>query len=226
MIKKNLSIKNEVLDFFMQKKIVTLRQLSEVLNCSIRTSQRRLKQWSAYKSYNKNGQYYVLPEIVQFDQNGLWKYKKAFFSKFGNLRQTVVSLVQRSSYGLSGTELGKLLGLLPRSFLSHFKNDPSLYREKVDGIFVYFHHEPELRKEQFSMRMRQKEMAIKETKLPEPQLIIAVLVELIKHPKVKPRQLIRGLIKKGCPITLQEMKNIFRHYELPKKKTGNSDYSI
>ena len=219
MIEKKLNVEIEALDFFRQKKVVTLKQLSEVLHYSVRTAQRRLRQWETYKSYNKNGQYYVLPEIAQFDKNGLWKYKNIFFSKFGNLRQTVVALVQRSPCGLSANELGKLLTLLPRSFLSHFKNDPGLRREKIEGIYVYFHHEFKRRNEQFSMRMMQKEIAIKQIKLPESQLIIAVLVELIKHPKLKPRQLIHRLSRKGCQITLQEVENIFQHYELPKKKT-------
>jgi hypothetical protein len=91
------------------------------------TARRRLKAWRAYTSYNRNGRYYTLPEIAQFDDMGLWRHQGAFFSKHGNLKQTLVHLVVHSVQGLSGAEFGEILGLQPRSFLSHFRDHPAIY---------------------------------------------------------------------------------------------------
>ena len=100
------------------KKVVTLTELAFHLNCSRRTVQRRLADWQAISSYNRNGSYYTLPNIPQFDANGLWRYQGVFFSKFGSLPETFVQLVSRSSDGLTAAEAGDLLGVRPSSFLN------------------------------------------------------------------------------------------------------------
>ncbi len=112
---------------------MTVVLLAAWLSCSIATARRRLKAWSTYTSYNHNGRYYTLPEIAEFDDNGLWHHQGVFFSKHGNLKQTLVHLVSHSVQGLSGAELGKLLGLQPRSFLSHFRDHPAL-KSRINTI--------------------------------------------------------------------------------------------
>ncbi len=63
-------------------------ELMRIFNCSESTVKRAAKRWSALISYNKNGQYYALPSVVEFDDAGLWFFKSVSFSKFGNLTQT------------------------------------------------------------------------------------------------------------------------------------------
>jgi hypothetical protein len=75
---------NYALDYFSQQKIITLEQLIGLLECSAITARRRLKQWQTYTSINKNGRYYTLPQIPEFDQSGLWRYQTVLFSKHGN----------------------------------------------------------------------------------------------------------------------------------------------
>jgi len=109
-----------VIRSFKKEKVVNVVLLANWLSCSIATARRRLKTWGAYTSYNRNGRYYTLPESAEFDNNGLWQYQGVMFSKHGNLKQTLVHLVTHSMQGSSSTELGELLGLQPRSFLSPF----------------------------------------------------------------------------------------------------------
>ena len=87
-----------VIRSFKKQKVVTIDQLASWLSCSVVTARRRLKAWRAYTSYNRNGRYYTLPEIAQFDDIGLWRYQGAFFSKHGNLKQTLVHLVTHAAY--------------------------------------------------------------------------------------------------------------------------------
>jgi len=65
-----------------------------------------------------------LGEVPEFDADGLWHWRGVFFSRYGNLKQTVVELIRRSSAGLDAGEMGSLLGLGPRSFLSSFADHP------------------------------------------------------------------------------------------------------
>ncbi len=119
-------------------KIFTLPNLVGILQCSPRTGQTKLKMWNTYTSYNQNGKYYTLPEIPRFDEKGLWRYNNVAFSRHGNLKKTIIHLVTASISGLSGSELGKILGLAPQSFVHHFRDVTGLRREKHGGVYVYF----------------------------------------------------------------------------------------
>ncbi len=129
---------------FQGRKVVTLEELTTRLRCSTRTLRRRLKQWKTHTSYNQNGRYYTLPAILQFDQCGLWRYGNIFFSKHGNLKKTISALIHKSTAGLSVIDLNELMGLPTHSLLSQFKNDIHLYREKHQGLFIYFSNRPEI----------------------------------------------------------------------------------
>ena len=94
---------------FGRRKTMTLGEVAEAIRSSIHTARRRLRQWRASHSHNRNGRYYALPDVPEFDGDGLWRWRGAFFSRHGNLRQTVVALVERSPAGLDAGELGTLI---------------------------------------------------------------------------------------------------------------------
>ena len=121
-----------------REKVFTLERLVSILKCSSRTAQTKLKRWRTYTSYNQNGKYYTMPTIPRFDVNGLWRYENKYFSKHGNLKKTVIHLIHNSESGLSGDQIGTLIGLSPRSFLHHFSRLPEIRREKKEGVYVYF----------------------------------------------------------------------------------------
>jgi len=119
-------------------KVFTLERLVSALSCSIPIARLKLKQWGAYTSYNQNGRYYAMSTVPRFDINGLWHYEDIYFSRYGNLKNTIVQLVERSPSGLTGKEIGALVKLDPRSFLHHFRNAGGIQREKTGGVYVYF----------------------------------------------------------------------------------------
>lgn len=162
---------------FKREKIFTLPQLVEILQCSPRTAQTKLKMWNTYTRYNQNGKYYTLPEIPIFDEMGLWRFKNVAFSRNGNLKQTIIHLVCASTSGLSGNELGKILGLTPQSFVHHFRNVTGIRREKHDGVYVYFSDESNVYRKQIQEKIS--------GTLPAMALsagdAVMVLVAIIKH---------------------------------------------
>jgi len=135
-------------------KVFTLERLVSSLSCSVPTARLKLKQWGAYTSYNQNGRYYAISTVPRFDNNGLWHYKDICFSRYGNLKNTIVQLVERSSSGLTGKEIGALVRLDPRSFLHHFRNAGGIQREKPDGVYVYFSDNPVIYKQQRKSRSK------------------------------------------------------------------------
>jgi hypothetical protein len=132
------------------------------------------------------------------------------------LTNTVIALVFNSPSGLEKNELQQLLGLNVIPILSKLFQQGKLYREKIDGIFVYLQTNEDDRRRQLSNRASD---IIKEKhrQLPEPERIIAVLVELIQRVQLQPQQLARRLSRKGIKVTTTEIRAILQHYQLTKK---------
>ena len=204
-----------VLRSFKKQKVMTIDQLASWLSCSVVTARRRLKAWRAYTSYNRNGRYYTLPEIAQFDGLGLWRHQGAFFSKHGNLKQTLVHLVTHSTQGLSGTELGEILGLQPRSFLSHFRDHPAIYLEKMMGRWIWFAADLGIREQQMQARLAQEVAGA--SCMPSDMDAVLVLVDLISHPDSDVEQIARRLKSKQLDIDVTTIRQLLKHHGLLKK---------
>ena len=208
--------KKDILDLFYKEKIITKKQLFQMCGCSNMTAWRILSEHGYISSYNFNAKYYTLIDIPFFNENGLWSYRKVFFSKSGSLTNTVIALVFNSRSGLEKNELHELLGVNVIPILSKLYHQGKLYREKVGGIFVYLRTDEDNRQLQLNNR-RSDSKKEKPIRLPEPERIIAVLVELIQRVELQPRQLSRRLSRKGIKVTITEIRAILQHYQLTKK---------
>lgn len=203
---------------FRRCKIMTLGEVAEFIHSSIHTARRRLKQWQAANSYNHNGRYYTLPDVPEFDGNGLWRWRGVFFSQYGNLKQTVIALVQRSPSGLDAGELRALVGLDPRSFLSAFAADPQIRREKTRGRFVYYGADAAV----YSGQRERRGLRQATSRQPTPSEAIAILVEKIKHPALSDDALSRHLRKQKVLVEAVAIQNFFLRQGLTVKKTPHS----
>jgi hypothetical protein len=202
------------LEQFSRQKIVTISQLVEWLKCSVITARRKLKRWQSYTSINKNGRYYTLPQIPVFDENGLWKYQTVFFSKHGNLRQTIFALITDSDKGLSAVEIAELVDLVPNSsFLSRFKSVPGIKREKHQGRFIYLSDHPEIYSQQKQRRATRQETG----GFPTDSEAVDILVQLIKHPDIGIEQLSAKVSKPGKPIGSDMIRRFLGYHDLLKK---------
>ena len=159
------------------EKVFTLKRLIEILSCSSRTAQVKLKLWDAYTSYNQNGKYYILPEIPVFDAHGLWRFKNVAFSKHGNLKKTIVHLIVTSRAGFNGRQLGEILGLSPQSFMHHIRHYPGISREKHDGVFVYFSDDTSV----YKMQIKARSKFVSEVPAVSVPEAVMILVAIIKH---------------------------------------------
>lgn len=168
----------DVFRFLEDIKVFTLDKLVSLLSCSTPTARLKLKQWKAYTSYNKNSRYYAMPTVARFDENGLWHYENIFFSKYGNLKNTVMHLINSSSSGLSGKEIGDRVRLPVRSFLHHFRNLSGIQREKREGVYIYFSDDPDRYKQQLQNRLNLLEPT---DKLFTDADAVLILKALIKH---------------------------------------------
>lgn len=198
---------------FVQQKIMTSSEMRSLLGCSPRTVQRRLRYWKAYTSYNKNGRYYTLGSVARFDQDGLWHYKNVSFSRYGNLRETVIQLVNHCEAGLTSKQLGGLTRLMPSSFLFHFQDDGRWKREKIGNRYVYFSSDEQVFNRQREKRLEQ----LQSHRLPTDSEAVIILVEKIKYPHLEIERLAARLQRRGNTIETSSIDSLFKHHGLVKK---------
>ena len=206
---------SQILARWRRQKVITLPELLDALNASVRTTRRRLKEWKAMTSFNHNSRYYTLPELPQFDALGLWFHRDIGFSRHGHLPNTIVALVRQAPAGLSAAELGQRLHMNPRSFLWQFHRHPGLQREKYHGLYVYFAAEPELAARQKTARSDTVALA----PLPSASEAIAILVQAIQHPEYSAPELCDRLLAKHPRLTAAMIVGFFAHHGLTLKKT-------
>ena len=200
---------------FRLARIMTMDELIRLLGCSRSTVQRRLRQWGCHTSYNLNGRYYAPPDVVEFDQRGLWRCGRARFSVHGNLRRTVSALVEDAPEGLTAGELSVLLGLNANSFLWGFVQRGALSRRRIGGRFVYLSADPERRRRQ---RVRRAGLGGRGT-LSDADAV-TVLVAFIKEPILGPEELAERVRARAPTATPAAIDRFFEAHGLEPAKKG------
>jgi len=208
----------DVLKSFALKKVLSKAELLQACGCSPMTAWRLLHKEGYFTSYNYNAKYYTLATIPQFDDDGLWAYQDIRFSKWGTLPQTMVVLIERSPGGMTAHELAELLHVRNvRPLLTQLTLKQRLWREALGGAFVYLAVEQSQHGQQLQRRA---EGVLRPPllPLPEPQQIIALLVEMIRHPQQTPRQWARRLVRRNIRLGTQDIRTVMEHYHLAAKK--------
>ena len=205
----------EVLTRFRHKKVLTIEQLVDLLQSSVITARRRLKKWKTYTSFNQNGRYYTLPDVPEFDRNGIWKYQAILFSRYGNLKQTVIQLVKQSKSGLSAKEIAEIVELPSNSsFFSQLQNFTGIRRAKHQGRFVYFSEDPVLYDKQRQEFTLYREDAFR---FPSDAEAVVILVQFIKHPNISIEDLSDMVAQQGKKIASSVIKDFLESHDLLKK---------
>src|SRR5215475_768102 len=141
---------SEVLRSFLQRKqIATLEELKQALGTtSTMTVFRKLKSLGYRTIYSQRGKYYTLEKIPRFDQQGLWSYRDAWFSREGTLLATAQRFVEQAPAGLTAGDLQAVLGVEVKQPLLQLYHDQRVERRVVEGVYVYFAREAGRQREQ------------------------------------------------------------------------------
>ena len=203
---------------FHEHKALTKDEIACLCGCSRMTLWRKLEPLGYLTSYNENARYYTLADIPAFDERGWWRYRNARFSRYGSLPETLVSLVAEGVAGYSARELSEILSVDAGPELTRLSGDGRIEREKLKASFIYVSSDEKRRAAQLRLREQQFRMAEEKARLPVPETIIAVLVELVKQPGLQPESLVRRLKRRGVSVTQREVRNLFTRYDLPEKR--------
>ena len=208
-------VEHDALQLFRRKRVMRITEIADLLSCAIPTVRVRLKKWDTFTSYNRNSSYYTLPDVPRFDIHGLWKYQGVFFSRAGNLTCTILHLVENSDSGLDAHELGGLLGLMPRSFMSYLQRIPGMLREKARGRFVYFCSDRQTYQKQKQGRKDEGRGTLDQ--LPAEVEAIQILVDWIRHPGSSCEECARRLLRAGTRVEVEVIRNLLAYHAIEKK---------
>lgn len=218
----------KVIDLCRQQCVTTMAFIKTHLGISRITAMRALKKHGYFSSYNFNSRYFTLKQIPDFDSDGLWSYGQIRFSRFGTLKETILSLIEDSPEGLTILELKKRLGTNVHNQLSTLCKENRLGHFYAGRNVVYVSSEPIRQANQIELRRltRGKPSAAVKAKrgyskdLPEGLdvlTIIKVLVQMIQTPDKNIESLAQRLQSQGAPIKAGEIKAIMNFYSLEKK---------
>ena len=128
---------DRLLVLFDQKKCWTIEELSYSLNYSTISIRRFLKDIGYYSSFTHNSRWYTPYSIPLFNKRGLWFYQGIGFSKHGNLKQTILNFVNKSTQGLTAQEIFEILLIPCHSVLNQMYTKNQIDRFNTQRGFVY-----------------------------------------------------------------------------------------
>lgn len=206
---------------FRRRQIADLAILKHALGTPSRTTIFRVLSSAGYlTSYSHAGRYYTLRRIPQFDEAGLWAHGEALFSKDGTLRATIVRIVGEAPAGKTHEELQAQLRLRVHDTLLDLVRDHRIGRADLDRFYLYVSADKTAGNEQVAQRRRLLSAEPSPAALPEPNLLIEVLLAVIHEPEGEPAGIAAVLDRQGRKVSREQIEAIFARYGLGKKKGG------
>ena len=207
---------------FKEHLVLRLSEVMEHLHRSRSSTMRYFKEAGYYTSYNCAGEYYTLRTIPSFDENGLWKYKDAYFSSYGSLRDTATVLADKSKRGYTHEELRDLLGIRMFNTLLELVNDGLIDRKEIDGEYVYVscdQGEKQISERKgMSPKTKEAKKVSSITATVGLNETIEVLLAFING-HIQPETVYGNLYRKGVHVTPNQVRIIFEYYGLGKKNS-------
>lgn len=123
---------------FQRQKIATLDELKQAVDTSAAmTVFRKLKELGYQTSYSHQGKYYTLVDIPEYNDQGLWCFQMAHFSRDGSLLATAQRFVEEARTGITASELRDVLEIEAKQSLLHLYRNKRINREQIRGRYVY-----------------------------------------------------------------------------------------
>lgn len=200
-----------LISLFVKQPCWMIGPLAKQLDYSIPSVRRFLAQTDYYSSFTHNGRWYTLASIPHFGRQGLWFHQDIGFSRAGSLTNTLITLVSKSSAGMTAEILGQTLRCRCHSVLVKLVRQDRLQRQKHGRSYVYL--APDDQTAGFQFQAIQKAEAIV---LPA-EIAVLILAEYIRNPKTGFGKLAKTIAKHtGVRIEVGQIKALFDQHGLKK----------
>jgi len=185
---------DSLLGLFQRLRAVTMPEMKEALGTQVdMTVFRKLAPLGHLTSYSHRGGFYTLPTIAQFDEQGLWLARGAWFSKHGTLLDTAESLVRECAAGYHAAELEASLHVPVKDALRQLTEAGRVHRSEHNGLYLYTAPSRQRRQEQLAARR-----ALTQVEDQAQQRIRAAIVLFYSLLDEQQRRLFAGLESLKC----------------------------
>jgi hypothetical protein len=216
-----LAFENCLVEQLRQHKVLTMPQLRQHCRGSHMRVFRALRRLGYHTSYNRNGVYYTLAEIPQFDRRGLWQFGEARFSRDPTLAATLVRLIEKSPAGYRADELEQQLGTRVQNHLRELTRQGHVQRVKFGPSYVYLAASETRSGEQSRRRGPVGPSEPESFRLPpgiSRMTLVRLLLAKIASPEASAATLARGLRMAGETIDAATVHTVFAFYGIAEKK--------
>jgi len=178
-----------LLNLFQRLRAVTMPEMKQALGTQVDvTVFRKLAALDHLTSCSHRGRFYTLPAIAQFDEQGLWMGRGAWFSKPGTLLDPAATLVRASTTGCHAGELEAWLHVPVKEPLRQLTQAGRIHRSEHAGLYRYTDPARERRQAQWAARH-----SLTQVEDPEQQKIRAAIVLFYSLLDEQQRRLFAGL---------------------------------
>lgn len=206
---------NSLREHFKKRQVLEISEIMRLLGTTSRsTAYRHLKPLNYLTSYSHNGKFYTLRELLTFDKNGLCRLGNIDFSERGTLADTITYTVENSETGKTSSELEHQFHVHVKNTLLNLIETKQISRERwVGKLFVYLSAEQDKGRQQLKKRRGELLKALPKW------LVFEVLVEIIRASTeiVNACIIASRLLKKGSPISQDQVQQVLDTYDLEKK---------
>jgi hypothetical protein len=162
-----------LIDLFKRLQAATMPEMKAALGTQVdMTVFRKLAVLDHLTSYSHRGSYYTLKSIPQFDAQGIWLCRGAWFSRHGTLLDTAAALVQEASAGYLAAELEAAVHVPVKDALRQLTLAGRLHREDFQGLYLYTAKERTRRQEQRAARQVLGQSADAETQQQQAAMVL------------------------------------------------------
>ncbi len=184
---------------------------------------RDLSALGSLSSYNHAGRYYTLPEIPQFDDDGLWMHQGVLFSRHGTLKATVENMVEQANEGQTHQELQTRLRVRVHNTLLDLVQEQRIGREPLAGQYLYISRDPTRGTAQVARRKEKDVHLVATSETPAASAVIETLLEVIHGTDVQldAAAVASRLRGRGIGMTVKQVQAVFERYALVKKTASS-----
>lgn len=214
---------DELGNFFRDGKPHRVEELKNRFGISVAVVYRELKRLGAVPALNMPG-FYALPGTRRCDRDGLFRIDDAVFFSGGNLPGALISIVSKSSSGITVRELEKKVKTTSKVQLFSLVRGGRLKRRKFKGEYYYFSADEETGKRQLEECEKRfnnysQDQLLEQLKNVPLMTVVMVLVTHIKHPGFNAKSIALSLTRRGTSVTTEKVKAVFEKYDLAKKNS-------
>jgi predicted transcriptional regulator len=208
--------KKQILELLEKNIVMTVDEISSACGCSRNTVYLKLQNYDYITSFNENNRFIALLKNLTFDNNGLCFIKDAKFSRWGDVKSTIIALVDKSQMGYTTGEINQKLKIRTNKQLGELVKTGMIIRRREGRHQYYLSNKPEIKKGQIQkIVQKQKEMQENKVYLSK-DIVIQVLTTIINEHDTDPKRLNKLLNKRGIPTNIKLIELIYSTYKIKK----------